>query len=47
MLKARASVGHGGVNIGREFIKGKNYRVVCIIEKYIFGFKQTSIKSIN
>ena len=34
ILEAKSSVVYGVVNISREFIEGKENRVVCIIEKY-------------
>ena len=47
IFDAKASVGYEALNIGYEFIKEKDHRVVCIIKKYILGFKQKSVKSIN
>ena len=35
------------IYISFSFIKGKDHRIVYVIEKYIPGFKQTFIKSIN
>ena len=46
-MEARAIVGDGGVNIGKEFTKGTDHRVVCIIKQNKFGFKQNSVKSIR
>ena len=42
ILETKATVRYGG----QEFIMGKDHRVLCIIEKYMLGFKPTSVKSI-
>ena len=40
-------MGNGGVNISWEFTDRKYHIVAQIIEKYIIGSKQTSIKKVN
>ena len=43
ILEAKASVGYGGINIDREFIKGKEHQGVCIIYIYIYIYIYTWI----
>ena len=41
------SMGNEGVNISWEFTHRKYHIVAQIIEKYIIGSKQTSVKKVN